>query len=98
MNFGIIQTVILVSFERDIDFNGMPDEFCTYSNDIIQQVDMKPNGANYSTMREIYKNGVLTEIWRGGDSNGNFKEIVHYDPFFEPVSTNVFNLLKPSAP
>ncbi len=45
------------------------------------------------------KNGVLTEIERGGDSNGNFKEIVRYDPFFNPVGTNPLTqipLLRPS--
>ncbi len=88
----------LVSFEKDTDFNGTPDEFCTYKNHIIKQMDMKPNGSNYSTVRQIYKNGVLTEEWRGGDSNGNFKVVVHYDPYNEPVSTNVFDLLRPSAP
>jgi hypothetical protein len=41
---------------------------------------------------------VLTEILRGGDSIGNFKEVVKYDPFFNPVpigfnpvSTNILN-------
>jgi hypothetical protein len=31
---------------------------------------------------------VLTEVWRGGDSNGNFREVVKYDPFLNPISTN----------
>jgi hypothetical protein len=31
---------------------------------------------------------VVTEILRGGDSNGNFKEDVRYDEFFNPISTN----------
>lgn len=81
----------LVSVERDTDFNGIPDEFCTYKNDLLQQVDMKPNGSEFSTVREIFQNGVLTEIERGGDKNGNFKEIVHYDPFFNPISTKPIN-------
>jgi hypothetical protein len=79
--------------KRDTDFNGIPDEFCTYKNQIIQQVDIKPNGSKLSTERELYKNGVLTEIERGEDKDGNFKEIVRYDAFFnpigaEPISTN----------
>ena len=94
----------LVSVERDTDFNGTPDEFCTYKNDLLQQVDIKPNGSKFSTVREIFQNGVLSEIWRGGDSNGNFKEKVRYDPFFnpittEPVNTNIpipFKLLSPA--
>lgn len=89
---------LLISSERDLDFNGTPDEFCTYSNEIIQQADIKPNGASYSTRREFYKNGVLTEEWRGGDSHGNFKQIIQYDPFSEPVRTNVFDLLKTIGP
>ncbi|MGA2240815.1 MAG: hypothetical protein ABSH11_02100 [Verrucomicrobiota bacterium] len=75
--------------QRDTDFNGTPDWFCTYKNDIIQQADMRPNGSKFTTTREIFHNGVLTEIWRGGDSNGNFKEVVRYDPFFNPISTNM---------
>ncbi|HEY5043716.1 MAG TPA: hypothetical protein VIK53_17220 [Verrucomicrobiae bacterium] len=78
----------LVSIERDTDFNGIPDEITTYKNHILQQVDMKPNGTSYSTKRYKFKNGVLTEEWRGGDSTGKFKEIVLYDPFGNPISTN----------
>ncbi len=84
--------------ERDTDFNGIPDEVCTYNYGVIQQGDMKPNGSKFSIEREIFKNGVLTEIWRGGDSNGHFKEVVQYDPFFNPISTNTaiaFQLLSP---
>jgi hypothetical protein len=73
----------------DTDFNGIPDAFGTYKNGIIQQLDIKPNGAKFATTREIFQNGVLTEILRGGDSNGNFKEDVRYDPFFNPISTNI---------
>lgn len=86
--------------ERDTDFDGIPDEICTYKYGVIQQTDMKPNGSKFSTEREIFKNGVLTEIWRGGDSNGNFKEVIQYDPFFNPISTNnstAFQLLSPSS-
>jgi hypothetical protein len=72
----------------DTDFNGIPDEFYVYKNRIIQQMDMKPNGSKFTTTREIFQNGVLTEILRGGDSNGNFKEDVHYDPFFNPIPIN----------
>jgi hypothetical protein len=78
----------VVALEKDTDFNGIPDLFCTYSNDLIQQADYKPNGSKFITEREIYKNGVLTEILRGGDSNGIFKEDVQYDPFSNPISTN----------
>jgi hypothetical protein len=88
----------LVGTERDTDFNGTPDEFCIYSNGVIQQIDIKPNGSSYSTVREFFKSGVLTEEWRGGDSQGNFKTVVRYGPFLEPASTNVFNLLRPDAP
>ncbi len=81
----------LVSLEKDTDFNGVPDEFCTFKYRIIQQSDMRPNGSTFTTEREIYKNGVLSEMWRGGDSNGNFKEKVRYDPFFNPISTAPIN-------
>ena len=86
--------------QKDRDFNGIPDEFCTYKYRIIQQVEIKPNGSTFATQRWIYQNGVLVEILRGGDSNGNFKEVVKYDPFFNPISTNIptaFQLLLPSS-
>jgi hypothetical protein len=86
--------------QKDTDFNGIPDVFCTYKYQIIQQLDIKPNGSKFVTEREIFKNGVLTEILRGGDSNGNFKEDVRYDPFFNPISTNIpaaFQLSSPSS-
>ena len=92
------------TLQKDADFNGIPDEFCTYKYGIIQQMDMKPNGAKFVTQRWIYQNGVLTEILRGGDSNGNFKEDVRYDPFFNPIGINnstdnstAFQLLTPSS-
>lgn len=77
------------TLQKDTDFNGIPDEFCTYKNRVIQQLDIKPNGLNYAITREIFQDGVLTEIWRGGDSNGHFKEVVRYDPFFNRISTNL---------
>lgn len=85
------------TLQRDTDFNGIPDVFCTYKNRILQQVDIKPNGSKFSTTRELYQNGVLTEIERGGDSNGNFKEIVRYDPFFNPISTKPANTNIPTT-
>jgi len=89
----------LVSAEIDADFNGTPDWFSTYRYGTLQQADMKPNGSKCVSVHEVFQNGVLAEIWRGGDSNGNFKEIVRYDPFFNPISTNVngFQLLSPSS-
>ncbi len=96
------------TLELDTDFNGIPDEFYTYNKyGVIQQMDVRPNGAKFTTTREFFQNGVLTEIWRGGDSNGNFKEVVKYDPFFNPISINAnsavtntaatFQLLSPSS-
>ena len=84
--------------ELDTDFNGIPDEFYIYKYGVLQQEDVRPNGSKFTTTREIFQNCVLTEIWRGGDSNGNFKEVVRYDPFFNPISTNIptaFQLLSP---
>ena len=78
----------VVKMEKDTDFNGTPDMFCTYKYGVIQQVDFRPNGAKFATVRELYRNGVLVEILRGGDAGGNFKEAVRYDPFFNPISTN----------
>jgi hypothetical protein len=79
---------LTVAMERDTDFNGIPDEFCTYKYGVIQQMDIRPNGAKFATQRMLYQNGVLTEILRGGDAAGNFKEAVRYDPFANPISTN----------
>ena len=93
------------TLQKDTDFNGIPDEFCVYKNRIIQEMDMKPNGSKFATQRWLYQNGILTEILRGGDSNSNFKEDVHYDPFFNPFrltsrnqlrSGTAFQLLSPS--
>ena len=78
-----------VTAEKDNDFNGVPDEFVTYKSGMIQQMEIKPNGSTFATQRGIYQNGVLVEILRGGDANGNFKEAVRYDPFFNPISTNI---------
>ena len=33
------------TMQRDTDFNGVLDEFCTYKYRIIQTVDFKPNGS-----------------------------------------------------
>jgi hypothetical protein len=79
---------VLVSMEIDTDFNGTSDWFCAYQNDIVRQADIRPSGSKFTTTREFFQNGVLTEIWRGGDSNGNFKEVVKCDPFFNPISPN----------
>jgi hypothetical protein len=76
------------SLEEDTDFNGVPDMFCTYKYRIIKTVEVRPNASKFATEREYYKNGVLTEVWRGGDSNGNFREVIKYDPFLNPISTN----------
>lgn len=76
------------TLQKDTDFNGTPDEFCTYKYRIIQTEEMKPNGSKFATERELFRHGVLAEIWRGGDSNGNFSEVVQYDPFCNPISTN----------
>jgi len=76
------------TLEKDTDFNGVPDVFCTYKYHIIQTAEIRPNGSKFATERDFYENGVLTEIWRGGDSNGNFREVIKYDPFMNPISTN----------
>jgi len=77
-----------VSAEKDTDFNGIPDEFYTYQDGVLQQMEFRPNGAKFATQRWLYQNGVLVEILRGSDGEGHFKEDVHYDPFFNPISTN----------
>jgi hypothetical protein len=78
----------LLTMEKDTDFNGVSDEFCTYKYSIIQHAEVRPNGSQFATKRDLYANGILTEIWSGGDANGIFKEVVKYDPFFNPISTN----------
>ena len=78
----------LLKMEKDCDFNGVPDEYCTYKYGVIQEVDMRPNGSQFTTIRELYVNGVLSEIWRGGDADGLFTEIVKYNALYEPISTN----------
>jgi len=87
--FIIYSNDLPVTAEADTDFNGIPDTFGSYDYGIIKQLDFRANGSKITTTREFFHNGVLTEIWRGGDSNGNFSEVVRYDPFFNPISTNV---------
>ena len=50
-----------------------------------------------TSLEPIFNSGVLTEILRGGDSNGNFKESMHYDPFFNPIPIN-FGPISSNAP
>lgn len=89
-----------VTSELDTDFNGIPDLFCTYSNGIMQQIDVRPNGSKITITREIFKHGVVTELWRGGDSNGFFNVVEKYDEFYNPIGTKNpegFRLLSPVA-
>jgi len=79
----------VTSMKKDTDFNGVPDEFCTYKFHVVQKVDIRPNGAKFTTTRELLSNGVVTEIWRGGDTNGDFQEAIVYDPMFTPIRTNI---------
>ncbi len=74
--------------QEDTDFNGIPDLFCTYKNQIIRTAELRPNGSKFATLREYFKDGNLVELWRGGDSNGNFREVIRFDPFLNPISTN----------
>jgi hypothetical protein len=78
----------LVKMAKDTDFNGTPDEFCTYKDGLPQQVDFRPNGAKFPTRRELFQNGVLSEVFLEPDTNGRFTELVKYDPFSNPISTN----------
>jgi hypothetical protein len=87
----------LVSMQKDTDFNGTPDVYCTYKYGIIQQADIRPNGSKFAITRELFQNGVLTDILRGGDRDGNFKEDEHYDPFLNRVPAN-FNSISTNAP
>ena len=83
------------TLQSDTDYNGVPDEFCIFKNQITQELEIRPNGSKFAITKERFSNGVLTEIWRGGDSNGKFKEVIKYDPFFNPISTNSFPLQSP---
>ena len=87
-----------ITAEADNDFNGVPDAFSRYQNGIVKQKDYRPNRAKFTTTREFFKNGVLTEIWRGGDSNGNFSEKIRFDPFFNPISTNTNTAFQLQSP
>lgn len=86
-----------VTVQADTDFNGTPDLFCTYRYGVIQQADFRPNGSKFTVTREIFQNGVLTDVLRGGDLNGNFREDEHYDPFFNRVPIN-FNPISTNTP
>jgi hypothetical protein len=84
---------MVVTMEKDTDFNGTPDIFYTYQDGLVIQADIRPNNAKFATQRELFQNGVLVEILCDPDGHGHFKKAVHYDPFFNPVSTN--DLLEP---
>jgi hypothetical protein len=88
----------ILGSQKDNDFNGLPDEFGIYKFRVLQEIDFRPNGSKFTTTKEIYTNGVLSEVWRGGDSSGAFKEVVNYDAFFNPVSTNTFSQWLLSVP
>lgn len=72
--------------EEDTDFNGTPDLLFIHKNGVLQQMDVRPNDSKFATQRWLYRNGVLSEIQRGGDSNGNFSLVTHYDAFFNPTN------------
>ena len=96
----IYSNSLLATAELDTDFNGVPDLFCTYTNGMIQQIEVRPNGSKITITREIYKHGLLTEIWRGGDSNGFFNVVEKYDSFINPIGTKNperFRLLSPAS-
>ncbi|HEU5397336.1 MAG TPA: hypothetical protein VFV81_09215, partial [Verrucomicrobiae bacterium] len=75
-----------VKMEKDADFNGIVDEIGTYKNGIGDTFEIKPNGSRFATQRWSFTNGVPVEIWRDGDSNGVFHEIVKYDSFFNATN------------
>ena len=85
------------SEEQDVDYNGIPDIFTTYSNGQIQQLDVRPNGLKFAITREIFKHGLLTEIWRGGDSQGNFNTFEKYDLFLNEVESTHHYLTPPNT-
>ncbi len=78
-----------VAQEVDTDFNGLTDEFSTFKYGMIQQLDIRPDESKVVVTREVFTNGVLFEIWRGGDSHGRFDEVVRYDSHFNPTNKSV---------
>jgi antitoxin component YwqK of YwqJK toxin-antitoxin module len=80
--FATYSNGVVASTEQDADFNGVPDIFYSYKNGVLQRVDFRPNGSKFTTTREIFTNGVLIEIRRGGNSLGFFNEVEKYDSFF----------------
>lgn len=87
-----------LTFKKDSDFNGIPDMFGSYQDGIIKEVDYKPNGLPFTRTREIFKDGILSVVWRGGDKDGVFRERQDYDAFINPVQTNrakPFHLITP---
>ena len=78
-----------VAQEVDTDFNGLTDEFSTFKYGTIEQLDIRPDESKFAVTREVFTNGVLFEIWRGGDSHGHFDEVVRYDSHFNPTNKSV---------
>jgi len=88
---------VLASARCDTDFNGTPDLTSTYEHELLKQGDWQPNGAKMITLRQIFHHGVLKEELRDTNADGQFDLTIRYDPFNNPIGTNVFKLLSPTT-
>ena len=85
------------TLQEDTDFNGAADVFSIFENRVIKEAEFRPNGSKYAITREMFQNGILTEVDRGGDSEGDFKERIRYDSFFNPIGTEPINTNAPAV-
>jgi hypothetical protein len=82
----------LGSAQFDVDFNGQPDVTYYYKFGIVQRGDWAPNGSTNIIKRYLYTNGIFSQELRDTAGRGYFDQQVLYNPFGDPIKTNVVAL------
>ena len=78
---------ILASSSQDTDFNSTPDVTYFYQHELCIRGDWTPNGTNIVTLRQSFRNGVITTEQRDTNWDGSFDVTTDYDAFQNPVSS-----------
>jgi hypothetical protein len=72
------------SGRMDTDFNGVPDLFVEYKNELPVRSEYKPNGSKTASRVETFVNGILTEAIVDSDRDGTPDYRIKYDAFANP--------------
>ncbi len=86
--FALSPRSTYVSGQLDTDFNGVPDAFSIYTNNMLKQTDWRPNGTNVVLLRQLFRHGVLEEELRDVNGDGLFDVSILFDRFSTPIRTN----------